>query len=809
MTKKFICFFLIFSLRAAVVEDYYRLMFSSAPLERKLEGLFEILKERGDFYHAYSSSAGIMAYGGLGFSTPFSPGSFQHKFLLFLYKRDLSRSVQDLLPRIKNPPFNPFILKDLFEAGWEGKGNVDPRTSAYLKSLSRGFPSLSEAEWFYTRFSRHRQREVSLFFVFWYLNSLLIKRRAASALPMIESWQKKSPFKYPFWFLLHYYYVIVKKPHQRLLYILKATRETEKLYLLDLHNLYKRMLATSYGKLGQFNKALEKFNETLKFYRTFGKRKAVVDVLISRAYLFYENYLYEAAREDLIKALDILKKYPSYKRAYVYSLLALVMVKLNRVDEAERYAKLGQNEAKKYRFSTALYSSRLALARAYLGKGRVGEALSIGKEMEAVGRKKGDRELLFSSLELERLCYERMGDYSKAAAKTREALSYAPTPRDKLKIYLELYKTLSSLGRRGLIPWVIYSLRAYPYIVKARRLASSMRLEDFPTREVRYEFLKNTMEIYTLFGKASMNVAGIMAGLFLLLVLSVGGGFFLLHRMKQDVLGSYQIVKELGRGGMGVVYLARSIKTGNKVALKVMDGIKASPQELRNFIEEAEILKKLSHPNIVRFLDSGQEGTTLYIAMEYIRGSSLSAIASSTPPPFALADVQEVALGTGLALSYLHRHNVVHRDIKPSNILIEGRFEDLEGVKSEDVKLTDFSIARTLKAFQESTANIVGTPHFISPEALKSGIITPASDVYAFGVLLFWMLTGKYPFHHSDFSIMISWILTVPPPSLSRFVEVPPCWEEIVGTCLAKDPSERFPSGKELLEALLRCGSVD
>ncbi len=793
---------------AGTVENYYRLMFSRRPLVYKLQGLFYILKEKEDFYHAYKSAAGIMAYGGKGFISPFSRTSFQHRFLLFLYRKNLSRPLKGIVNKIQNPPPNPFILRDLLAAGWEGKSGLPEEALSYLKELKKGFPSLTEAEKFYLRYSKARDPETSLFFVFWYLNALLVKRRAAQAFPLIRTWEGRIPFRYPFWFLRHFYYAIAKQPQQRLLFILRATEETERLYLLDLHNLYKRMLATSYGKLGKFNEALEKFNQILGFCRTFGKKTLMVDVLVSRAYLFYENYLYEAAREDLSKALEFMRA-PSYKRAYVYSLLSMVLIKLNKPEEADRYARLGQREAKRFGFFTALYASELALARALMSRGKVEEALEMGKGLEEVGRRKQDRELLFSSLELERQCYLRLGDYSRAADKIKEALSYAPTDRDRLKIYLELYKVYRFLGKDGFLPWVVYSLRAYPYIVKARALASRMRMEDFPSREIRYELLKNSMEIYTLFGKASLDVARILVGIFLFFSLLVGAAALLVGRVKGNVLGSYQILKEIGRGGMGVVYQGRSLKKGKRVALKVIDGIRASPEELRGFLREAEILKKLSHPNVVRFFESGQEGSTLYIAMEYIRGTSLASISRESPPPFPLSQVKEVALGTSRALSYLHENKVVHRDVKPSNILIEGHFKSLEGVKSQEVKLTDFGIARTLRTLREATSNITGTPHFIPPETLKSGLITPASDIYSFGVVVFWMLTGKFPFHHPDLSVLISWILTSPAPPVSQFVEVPRCWVDFVETCLAKNPEERFSSGAELLDALLYCGPID
>ncbi len=797
-------FVLGFFLWGGVVAKYYSLMYSSLPPSKKLSGLYEIIRDKPDFYHAYVSASSIMAYGGVDFRSPFPPVSFQHRFLLFLYRKNLSLPVKDIILKIKSPPPNPFMVRKLMASGWKGKNPFPPEVSEFLAGLNRSFPPLLQAEKIYREYSSSRDPETSLFFVFWYLNSLLTNRRATQCFPLILQWEKKIPFRYPFWFLKHYYYAITKKPRLRLTFILKAAREARTLYLTDLYHLYNRMVATSYGKLGDLNKALSRFSETLEFYEKHGKRMSEVDVLISRAYLFYENYIYQSAMEDLEKALALLGDVPSYKRAYIHSLLSLVYLKMGKYGQAEKNARLGLREAKKFKFTAAYFASKLALGRLALIKGEFQKALEEGRELERLGRKRGDRELVFSAISLEKEALVRLKRYQQAVDKLKTALSLAPTLRDRFKVNLELYRIYKRLSSLGFIAGVVYSLKSYPYIVRAKGLAEKIEEEEIPTKEMKYEFLKNKMEVFAEFGRASLKVARILTGFFLVFMILVLAGIRTIRR-KGNLLGGYRIIRELGRGGMGRVYLSRRVQTGEKVALKVMDGVRDPAKDIKGFLEEAELLRKLEHPNIVRFLDSGQIGSTFYIAMEYVRGKSLFDLSQGNPPPFSPKEIKEIALGTTSALSYLHSMMIVHRDIKPSNIMLEGHFQNLRGVKRGDVKLTDFGIARRLAAYVESTGTIVGTPHYIPPETLSQGIITPASDVYSFGVLLYWMVTGYLPHDYSDFSVLISRILSATPSPPSNFVDLSPCLEGVIMKSLSKNPENRYPNGTELYSALSDC----
>ncbi len=792
------------SLWGNVVSRYYRLMYSSLPLDDKLRGLYGIIRENPGFYHAYVSASSIMAYEKWRFHTPFPEDSFPHLFLFFLYRKNLSLSVSHILPQITEAPPNPFILKELLAAGWKGSSPFPPEETRFISRLNSSFPSLKEAESFYRKYSPSKEPETSLFFVFWFLNSLLINRKASPCLPLILKWEEVSSFHYPFWFLRHYYFAISKNPQMRLLYILKAAREARTLYLTDLFHLYNRMVATSYGKIGDFNRALSHFSQTLNFYERFGKRKAQVDVLISRAYLFYENYIYQFALEDLRKALALMEGVSSYKRAYIFTLLSLTYIKLGELGKAKENARLGLREAKKYKFTAAYLASELALGRISLAEGNFRKALELGEELEKLGRKRGDMELVFSALTLKKEALIKLGNFSRAISELRKALHLSPTLRDRFKVNLEIYKLYERLQSDGWWAYIIYSLRAYPYIVRAKKLAEEIEEDRLPTKEMKYEFLKNKMEVFTRFGGASLKVARIITGFFVVIIALLFTGWRAARR-KANLVGGYKLMREIGRGGMGRVYLARKIRDGGKIALKVMDGIEAPVEDMKGFLEEAELLKTLDHPNIVRFLGSGHEGSTFYIAMEYVRGRSLFQLSQNDPPPFPPETVREISLATASALSYLHSRMIVHRDIKPSNILIEGHFGSLRGVRKNNVKLTDFGIARKLAAYREATGTIAGTPHYIPPETLSQGVITPASDIYSSGVLLYWMVTGTLPFGHLDLSLLISRILTTEPVPPSVTVKISPCLEKIILRAMSKNPTERYPNGEEFYQALLGC----
>ena len=268
--------------------------------------------------------------------------------------------------------------------------------------------------------------------------------------------------------------------------------------------------------------------------------------------------------------------------------------------------------------------------------------------------------------------------------------------------------------------------------------------------------------------------------------------------------GEYSLERELGRGGMGIVYLARDVQLDRQVAIKVLPVSLAARTELRErFVREARTAAGLSHPNIVPIHRVGEAGEFVFFVMAYIEGESLGQRLRERGPltPAAAAKLlREVSW----ALAYAHGRGVVHRDVKPDNILIErdtGR-----------ALVTDFGIAQvaTAAALGSTTdgsmtepGQIMGTAHFMSPEQAANDPIDGRSDLYALGVVGFLALSGRLPFHAASVPALFAKQLTeLPPPLAEAAPAVPERLARAIDRCLRKDRDERFSSGEALAEAL-------
>jgi predicted Ser/Thr protein kinase/type II secretory pathway pseudopilin PulG len=261
----------------------------------------------------------------------------------------------------------------------------------------------------------------------------------------------------------------------------------------------------------------------------------------------------------------------------------------------------------------------------------------------------------------------------------------------------------------------------------------------------------------------------------------------------------YIIVKEVGRGGMGVVYQARQENLNRVVAVKMMvGGVHASEEGKQRFLKEAKAAARLNHPNIVAIHDWGEDGGLPYFSMDYIEGKTLAQISRDKPLPHHA--VAEIICALARAMHYAHTQGVLHRDLKPSNVLV-----DAEGVP----RLTDFGLAREMGEGTQltGTGQFLGTPGFLPPEqaSAKSGIIGPASDVYGLGAILYFLLTGRAPFVAETFEEMLQQLYHADPisPRLLN-ASVPPDLETICLKCLEKEPAQRYISAQELVDDLGR-----
>jgi hypothetical protein len=271
--------------------------------------------------------------------------------------------------------------------------------------------------------------------------------------------------------------------------------------------------------------------------------------------------------------------------------------------------------------------------------------------------------------------------------------------------------------------------------------------------------------------------------------------------LQRALAGRYSLVREIGRGGMGVVYLARDVNLDRSVAIKLLPPDMAGDSEPKErFLREARTAAQLSHPNIVPIHLVEERDGLVYFVMTVIEGESLGERVRRTGPlrsGEAVRMIQEVAW----ALAYAHGRGVVHRDIKPDNILIEratGR-----------ALLTDFGIARSTAAVGLTTPGLIlGTLQYMAPEQADSAApIDGRSDLYALGVTAFYALSGRLPFESEQVPALIAAHLLEPAPPVASVARgVPPKLAEAIDRCLLKDPNARWTTGEALADALSEVG---
>jgi eukaryotic-like serine/threonine-protein kinase len=261
--------------------------------------------------------------------------------------------------------------------------------------------------------------------------------------------------------------------------------------------------------------------------------------------------------------------------------------------------------------------------------------------------------------------------------------------------------------------------------------------------------------------------------------------------------GTYELLQEIGRGGMGVVYAGRDIRLDRLVAIKVLPGLVSSDVVRERFLREARAAARLSHPSIVPIYSADERNGVTFLVMAYVDGTTLSARLRDGAA-LSTSDAVPILRDVALALGAAHARGVVHRDIKPENILVDratGR-----------AMVTDFGIARLADAMQSGaltrTGQVLGTVGYMSPEQVTGADVDGRSDLYSLGVVAFETLAGRLPFEGAAPVVIVAHA-TKPAPSLASVApHVPAELCAIVDRCLLKNPSDRYATGNELAAAL-------
>ncbi len=258
----------------------------------------------------------------------------------------------------------------------------------------------------------------------------------------------------------------------------------------------------------------------------------------------------------------------------------------------------------------------------------------------------------------------------------------------------------------------------------------------------------------------------------------------------------YKIIKELGKGGMAIVYEAQDLLLDRKVALKMLRAEYVNDANfIKRFRHEAKAVAKLSHPNVVNIYDIGQEGNYQYLVMEDVEGTNLKDLIEKKGR-LELVETLGLAKQILAALAVAHKNNIIHCDIKPHNILL---------TRDMQVKVTDFGIARAISSATTMTITdtIVGSAHYFSPEQARGADIETRSDLYSLGIVIYEMLTGVVPFRgDSPISVALKHIQELPKlPSLIN-PEIPKNVEQLIMKAIAKDPEDRFATAEEMKAAI-------
>lgn len=286
------------------------------------------------------------------------------------------------------------------------------------------------------------------------------------------------------------------------------------------------------------------------------------------------------------------------------------------------------------------------------------------------------------------------------------------------------------------------------------------------------------------------------------------------HAPDTGLPAGYDILEELGRGGMGVVYKARQRSLNRIVAMKaLLAGSQAAPEEVRRFRQEAEALARLQHPHIVQVYDIVEQDGRLCIILEYVEGGSLARkLAGKPTPPL---EASRLVTTLARAMHVAHERGIIHRDLKPANVLLGG---------DASPKITDFGLAKLLSAPTGSgpdrmnavtgepapptvSGAILGTPSYMAPEQAegRNQSIGPATDIYALGTILYELLTGRPPFRSgTPFQTLLQVVSEEPKPPSRAAQGVPQELEAICLKCLRKEPAQRYASALELSEALVK-----
>jgi tetratricopeptide (TPR) repeat protein len=493
--------------------------------------------------------------------------------------------------------------------------------------------------------------------------------------------------------------------------------------------------------LGEYLREKGKDDEAAQLLAEAGDFGAAADLYRNREDWKQAGECYERGG-DTVRAAEMFRLSQEWDRA------ATAYEKARHFKEAAECAAQLGDRAREAR-SLAQAGERVAAAGVLGQIGQDEEAIKLLQQVAASSAEFTEASALLGEI------FRKKGKHGLAQKKLEQAIGGAPLSAANAELYYQLANTLEAQGQPAAAIDVYEKIQAI----------------DFHFRDV-----DTRLEALRPLAAAQGATSGVPG-----LTDSKSG---------EARAARYRIDRELGRGGMGIVYRATDLVLDRAVALKVLpDQLRDNPQALRNFIREAKAAAKLNHPNIVTVYDAGEQDGRTYIAMEYVDGTTLKAIVKQRGP-LAPRAISHVLAQVCEGLQYAHAQKIVHRDIKTANLM---------WTREKKAKIMDFGLAKVVEDLNHTTL-VSGTPYYMSPEQTEGTNVDHRTDLYSLGVTAFELATGAVPFREGN--VAYHHVHTAPPDPRTLRPELPAPLADLILRCLAKSPDARPQEAVEILGAL-------